>query len=839
MNTLSVATYRKKYNSYARSFTLGLGCLLQLFLIGGASTAQSTFEITVSPVFGVVYPAGRWLPLRVELRNSTDSAVNGAVRIPVSLPSASSDIRIPAVVPPRSKVVLMSFGYLPDKPLPQVNAPAGTGAVPVAIAEWIAADGARLARSDVLGQPDTADKSATTGQSQTSGSLLLSVNRKEFTESRDAYRLQRLTELLAGVVTYPLHSGECEPSILPRHVAGYEAVRAVVLNGVSPDSLDGAQRQAITSYLLQGGIVVLPAPLGDADPTGTWLEPLLPVRIIGHREAGSVGALPGISKSDGVAEAPALKLRETLELCEAIDGDGEVVLSDAHYVHASLKSVGLGRVIFTSFPIDALDHADARTVAIWRQLLNLDSGTIGWGNSALGSERDSILQTMIGAPVPPWSRAALIACGYVLLMLVIQMILPDARRPAAFLVGAGLAVVTCGSLIGLTAFRQKGDDVISGARLITMDLGSSGGGVRREAAAFFGRDDTSFSVTADSSAWMRPAVTTADNPAIIQPLPFTAATAGVRSGRVERVWEAEAPIPTERVLSGNLQFTSAGVKLELENQIGQELQSPVLVWNDTCYRLPDLKQSRTSAMLGPKNPNGDFTNASVFTGEEAGLRGRILQLASSPPRETASGNPTSSPQIAGWLTPSASGICGAILSYSTQPHPDRVQALLRSPLRIIPSPDGETIAVAPEFVTMSGDAGAFYDEAKREWVQSIQTGAWRIGFSAPPQIGVLSPIRATIIADLVAPGHSIILRRGQCTGGKLGDNPEGEIIAEWKQPVGVRTVEVDLAPDDVDASGRLWLRLSVDESGSSGAGVLSQWKFNTLSVGITAKVSER
>ena len=140
---------------------------------------------------------------------------------------------------------------------------------------------------------------------------------------------------------------------------------------------------------------------------------------------------------------------------------------------------------------------------------------------------------------------------------------------------------------------------------------------------------------------------------------------------------------------------------------------------------------------------------------------------------------------------------------------------------------------------MASDAGqgVFYDDVKREWTQSIQTGTWNIGFAAPREIGRLKPVRVVVSADLVAPGHTITLRRGQCAGGVNIENPDGAIVAEWKQVVGVRMVEVALDPDDVDAMGRLWLRMSVEESSSdSSAGVLVQWKFNALSVGIAATV---
>ena len=109
-----------------------------------------------------------------------------------------------------------------------------------------------------------------------------------------------------------------------------------------------------------------------------------------------------------------------------------------------------------------------------------------------------------------------------------------------------------------------------------------------------------------------------------------------------------------------------------------------------------------------------------------------------------------------------------------------------------------------------------------------------------PEIGKLRPIRADLSADLAAPGHIIVVRRGQCPGGVVRDRADGPIVAEWKQAVGNRTATADLDADDFDASGCVWLRVSVEEAASGGSGgVLPQWKFNRLSVGLTAQIKDK
>jgi hypothetical protein len=282
------------------------------------------------------------------------------------------------------------------------------------------------------------------------------------------------------------------------------------------------------------------------------------------------------------------------------------------------------------------------------------------------------------------------------------------------------------------------------------------------------------------------------------------------------------------------QFTRQGVRIAIDNRTGEPLDAPLVAWNGRYYRLPLAAPGQTSHMLGAKNPAGDFTNVGgVITSEEATLRGQIVDAAQ--PSLTGQG-----PQLLGWLDPSSTSFGASVLRVSTTPQPLRSQVMLRAPVRVTASAPGETIAIPPDFVTFTGgaDAGVFYDAERREWLQSIQTGTWALGFRAPIGIGNVRPLRATIGADLTAPAHTITLRRGQCRDGVLADNPDGPVVAEWNDVSGTRTATVDLDAADVDADGNLWLRMAVEVTSFAGGGAIPQWKFNDLSVGLDVRVED-
>src|SRR5262249_51879788 len=149
--------------------------------------------------------------------------------------------------------------------------------------------------------------------------LILSVSDRGDSESRDAFQVKGLVDFLAAQVPYPIAAAETTQHSLPRHRAGYDAVRAIVFDATAPESLDGCQRQAILDYLLAGGALLLSAPLGSADPTGTWLEQYIPVRIIGKREADRVDSTGDDAGFGAATTAPsgALKFREAVPICEA------------------------------------------------------------------------------------------------------------------------------------------------------------------------------------------------------------------------------------------------------------------------------------------------------------------------------------------------------------------------------------------------------------------------------------------------------------------------------------------------------------------------------------------
>jgi hypothetical protein len=798
-----------------------IAALLMLVVAPIEAMGQENLEITVEPLLGRIYPPDRWLPLKVKLSNPSDARIDGTVIIPLLRPAAS--MQIPASVPAKSVVTLTAYAYLPATAL---KPDAGAQSSPVAIVEWHSANGARLARSELLAQPDTAGKSDTGDNPNVPGYLVLSVLGGR--EMRDSELPVSMVKQIAPEIAYPLNLAECEVASLPRACAGYGGVRVVVLSGVSPDELDLMQRESLLDFVRGGGTLVLPAPLDDADPSTTWLAPYLPVQAIGKRNTSSIASV----------ERGELKLVEDSRICEAIAGTGEVLLRDASLVHAAWQRVGLGRIVFTSFPISSLDPGNPAAIAFWRDALQLDAPMPGWSSRAIAQQQNELMEAMVGAPAAPFRHAVWIVAGYALLTLLPQCFVRGARRPVAFLISIIASIaITCGVFV-VSGAKTHGQPSLTMGRLATIELASSGGGIRTELVTLIGQDNPDLSLSSDSLATLRPVASSESDPPVIEQPPFTAPHAGVRAGRIDRLWQASAAVDASRRLICKVQMRADGLYASIDNQTRHQIGSPLLIWNRSAYRLPDLPVGSIEVKLPGKNPAGDFSNVALVTGETASLRARIVHSMVSPRTDTAGALVMQFPPvIAGWIDAGGSGLASPLIQSNPPSQASSQNILVTAPAILVASPAGTMVQVPSDCVVPQGDAakGVLFDPATGQWLQSMLASSWRIGFAIPKDAGPLLPVRVRIHADLAAEKHKVSLRRGQCQGGVPGDDPNGPVVAEWDRVIGPRDTTFDIGPSDLDANGCLWLRLTVESSGASGDIIQPQWKLNRFDVEFDAR----
>lgn len=785
--------------------------------------------------YGIVFPPDRWVPVRMEFVNRTDAPVEGFGKMDVNNAAGGVVFQVPAFVPAHSRVAVTGYGYFPETPYGLGNVPADR-VPPITIAEWRAAGGNWLARSEILARRVSSTPDGSNAQAGMPQTLLMAISNRSGSEDRDSYDPIGFSNAVTSTWgSWMAATSGVNETNMPREAFGYDSCQAVMLDATDADLLDLAQRRTLIEYIRGGGILIVTAPLDEADLAGSWLADYSPVNVVGRRQANHI---------DVAGQTDPLPLREWVEIAEAIEAGGaddRVLVRDGDYVHAAYRPVGRGRVIFTSFPINALDAGDDRSTALWMDMLQLNAPQSSWHYSDLALKREELLQSMMGLPAPPWILAATVAGGYVVAVLLLQTFIGGARRPGAFMTAVVVAVLLSGGLLVANQYLRR-DQSLAGARIALIELGEGGGGVQHEAFAYAGEDDSDFVITTENrDTTLRPIRTVAP-PTIIE-RPFHA-NAAVHKGKIGSIWQSGAPVAGDFRIDARGQFGPAGLEVTVQNQAGHEFQSPLLLWGARSFSLPAFPAGEGKAVASGSNRNlrGDYKNASVFTSASTSLRGEILQAALKETNRMYIGQQTeANPELAGWL--SEAGTPMLVKTSAPTPPPVQTQTLVRTPLRIVPSEIGATVSIDAGFnrLVIPMPAGLPYQSGQDTWIESTQNGQWLIGFAPPSGIGQLRARKATLQFDINAPQQKLTIRRGQCAseGNVPSVNPNGAVVGEWNNPVSGQSLTIDCAPEDTDENGWLWLLVSIDSSpiGSGvGQGLLPRWKFEELSVSYESEV---
>lgn len=804
----------------------GLVCVLG-FLLAAASAAVAQ-EVTVSMLHGLIYPPQQWAGLLLGLRNDTDSNFDGYVALTVRSERGDSEYQVPVHLPARSRVRKHAYVVLP-RDVPMTAEEKRNKLAPTVVsAELRDTTGARKDQKPLLGRPLGEGGEGTTLLPPAITLVITSGTG----ESHEAFEGTGFSHIVQKARRYATSTQTQAPKELPRHPAGLAAARVIALSDCDPDELDPAQRHVLLEYVRRGGVLVVAAP--DPQIVGrSWLMHHLPVELIGSRLADRIKG----------HDAPELELTGWLPLTEALAAEGQILLRDDHYVHAAWREMGLGRIVFTSFPLSGLKDQPAAE-ALWRLLLTPPYEPVPWNVTRLADTdsigdasavRDGILSRMIGRKVPAWGLAASIAGVYVLGVLGAQVVLRGAARPRAFGLTMVLAGILTAGLVVASQIRQQDTQPMS-ARIATIDIGGDGGGQQQEVAVFVGADDPQFSLEVareDAALRLLQSFTPNDRP-LVRQLPFAAVRAGIMPESYQRVWTAVGGVDPSRRVDAVGRFDENGLTVTIENELGGALQAPRVLWGSAAMSLGEAipqgnvqrraqRGDQQSMLVSDQDALRQAVLAALRLREAEGLVARALEDPA--PLVVAFADDTVAPAL---IKPAG--------EMDVMP---RSQVVVRTPLRIEASQPGQTVRVPSPLMRLTpGPLMALpYDPANNEWIPSANTGNWVVGFTPPKGIGQLRPIRATLDVNLNTPSHRVTLRGQQMRNGRLQENRNGKVLAQWTQAVGPQDLTVDLDPTDADADGTIWLLLQVEPAGESMTpGLQPQWWIEWLRVSYEAQV---
>jgi hypothetical protein len=807
-----------------------MAALWGLFLLCPPVNAQPDgYQFVAVPHFDAVYPPDRWVPVRLEFQNRTDRAVDSHALLPVSNDRGGVQFRLPVRIPAQSRVVVMSYAYFPQH-VRVSETQQRTGHVPpVTIAQWRRADGGMLGRAEMLARPLVAGMSARTADfpTDTVGFYVITISGRTQLGDISATDPGELAYFIERLTQRPVAGPPREPRDLPRHSVAFDGCGAIIIDALHPDLIDQAQQEALLGYVTAGGTMIIANPEPDSDPTDSWLGPYLPVQLIGLRQTDYIRPLGPFEEGGDIA------LQGLLAVTEAVEAAGEVLLRDEHYVHVARIRLGLGQVVFISYPPNALDPSDPRAAQLWHQILNLDQPSRDWRETRLTDERDRILQSMIGLPAAPLTLAAAITGAYVLLILGVQLFVGGPRRPAAFVIVTALAVVLSIALV-TTGMVHRRDFTLSGASMVIIDAAPEGGGIQQEVVAWSGANRDDFTIqAAHRQTSLRPVEASPGNPPVIDVDTFSVPSAGVHQARIERIWLAQGSLAREQRAQAVGTFGPQGLRLEVHNELGQPLAAPLILWEQNSVALDDLPQGSSQVLVTrPANPPGDFTNAAIFSPESAKLRADMIRASLAPPAEHMLIGPRRlPPMVVAWLDDRVPRL---IATPDDPSAPLRTQAMVRIPLRFDPTPVGTPVRISNGFTRLeTGDfRGLPYDAQSQEWIATPQGGNWVFGFAVPEQIGRLRINRAHFEVNVSAPQHNITIRRGQIRDGQPSHNPAGPVVVQWRQPLGRQAFSFECGPDDVDENGWVWIQLDVEAPSVA----TSPWHFREVAVSYEGEV---
>ena len=801
---------------------------LSWLVLPRTAIAQSAEELTLSAVLmdGPYFQADRWMPVRVLVINRSNSPIEGQVVFPFKGQSEQVTFRLPVSVPPHASMTQAAYVFVPTPPEPPGSSKKNTEVPPICTAELRNAGGAMIARCPILSKPiDDDPDGGNLNRIRLDRPFIVSLNpskEPEVPQPDSVVDPSSFISLFQSTTGSRLLNVPMAVTDAPRDPLGYDMAGIVLLDGAEAGRLDPGQQQALLDYMTAGGIVVLADPLGESDPASTWLAPYLPVRRIGGHYADSLSIQTGQRTTQHKFIAP-------LDLCElvadpAIAG-ATIVAAEPNYVHAAYERVGLGRLIVTSFPVSAFDPKDDGIRQVWAQLFPAKP-SLRWEDSQLADSQSQLLESMVGLKVPPWIVAASVVAGYVLIVLIIQLVARQGWRPTGFAAAIAASILIAVGLLIFSLFRDRTVD-LSMARIDVINL--QRGGVRNEAATLLGPDQQDFPLHVVPGATLRQAVSAEARPLDLMISPLKADRAAIYPRRIERVWQSASAVPPEMSLIAKGQFDEKGVSLSIDNHVGV-LTGPVVIGTNGQFDLSTLAAGANTA----RADDGVLNRPAVQLDAEQ-LRRKILDAASTPAGQQRGSNEATLDDtitLAGWLADAPLPLLQ--LPAGQTPKISKSNVLVRTPVQIDPTPIGQKVHISKAFTQMiNGELGAMpYDQNKREWLDAFMSQEFLVGFAFPSGIGHVKTTHVQIDLTASAAQQTVTIRRGQIVHGQPTMNPTGPEVGNWSQMIGTNTVGFDVSPGDVDANGWVWLMVSVDGP----PGGQAHWQFKELSVSYDGEI---
>lgn len=794
----------------------------------GLALGQDQKQLITSLKTGPIYPPGRWLAIQVECKNPSLRPMSGQVVLTGEASSGGGyewvlPVNVPSQSRLRTEMVVKATWQVKRTRSSQKSEPLAT-------LSWRSTQGAELARDFIYAVSDTSSGLGGPEATELPGVIVLHVSDQSVhNESDDPVDLANLLTRNSRY-KFTLINGSVDR--LSRRSLAWDAVRVVMMDQPSLERMDPAQQQALLDHVASGtSLVVIPR---DSSIQASWIGPFLPMDLVGERESDSLESI----------EFSQIRFPRTVRhFVGMLRSQSKAVVSSPDNTFGAYHQHGLGRIVMTVFPVNALNPNDSQTFAIWSELLGVSRNVfhdpeqlieaVSTGEVPDNSTRSAlkdILPKMVGARAPSWKTASGISLFYTGLVGVLLFLAGPRRRPVVIIGCVAGGIILAGVVVGASVIRSK-DQPLMMASIRVNDLADRSSMTRATMTLFGPAPVSGVDLELHPPSAISPVLSNGNQPPRVKMFPFEVQSIPSFVGALASIWEITSFDRLSSAVRGELRFGPEGASVRLEGSETLSLESPRLLMGANVVPLRPIRGGVDSGPIGARNPPGDYSDAAVgvITDEESRLRTEILTTVETR-RDPILGRirRTLEPRLVGFDSRPDSG-----LEFSV-PVQKINQTLIRIPVHIRACDIGQEIRVDPAFVQIRREAAVSlpYRTEAGCWTESSQGGPWLVGLSAPAAVGQLRPDRLRLEVSLRATGYRFIIQRGQVINGKVQDRPTGEVIMEWNNTDTRITRQIDLSPEDIDANGWVWLRMTaipvIEESVfgmlESGPGTLPSWQ---------------
>lgn len=769
---------------------------------------QDQKQLVASLKTGPIYPPGRWLAIQVECRNPTNRSISGQVVLPTgSLTSGGYEWVLPVNVPAQSRLRTEML----VKVLWQAKvARSGQKSEPLATLSWRSTEGAELARDFIQAVSDASSGLGEADSTGLPGVIVMYVSDRPVQNETDDP--VDLTTLLTRNSRYKFTLKTDSVDRLSRRGLAWDAVRVVMIDQLALERMDPAQQRALLDHVASGAsLVVIPE---DSSIQASWIGPFLPMDLVGERESDVLES----------REFPPIRFTRTVRhFVGALRSQSTAVVSSSENTFGAYRPYGLGRIVMVVFPVSALSPNDSASFAIWSELLGISKSDLHDPERLLESISSSeiqpvstgitlkdLLPRMVGAQAPSWKTAAIISLVYTGLVGVVIFFVGTRRRPLAIVFCAVGGILLAGVIVGLSMIRST-DQPVMMASIGVNDL-ADGASITRATTTFFGLVPSSgISMELSARSAVNPIFSAGRQSARIYMFPFEVNSIPASTGALGSVWEITSSESPSSAVGCELTWGSQGAFLSLKGLQSLHLESPRLLIGASVIPLGSIRAGDEAVPIGARNLPGDYSNATgMIVDDESKLRTEILMTVEAR-RDPIWGLMRRSlePRLVGFDSKPDSDVKVSV------PLQQISQTLVRVPVKIRACEVGQTVRVDPAFVQIRREAAVslpYRTEADR-WTEASQGGTWLVGLSSPQAMGLLKPERLRLDVDLRARGYRFVIQRGQIVQGKVLDRSTGEVVMEWDNTDTRQSRQIDLKPEDIDANGWIWLRITATPTG--------------------------